>query len=307
MKVWLDTSSLKERHYQKFIQSFPNVLFITDLKRASEAEVAICSPHLVHKEILDQLPHLKWIQLMSAGYDACDLNYVKHRKLMISYAKDVYSIQIAEDVISKILYFNRNLGIYHEQFKSKTWQNITSKRELFGATIGIIGSGSIGDEIAKRLKPFQTRILGYRRSKITSPFYEAIYHEKEGLEKLLTSSDYVILSVPLTEETYHLISKRELSLMKDTAILINIARGKIIDQDALIEALNANLIGGAALDVTDPEPLPKNHPLWDAKNLFITPHNSAIGPKMHERLFNQLSISLNAYLEGITLDNLITL
>lgn len=306
MKVWLDTSSLKERHYQKFVKSFSKIEFITDLTLASEAEIAICSPNLVKKDVLDQLPNLKWIQLMSAGYDACDLNYVKHRNLMISYAKDVYSIQIAEDVVSKILYFNRNLGIYHDQVKSKTWQNITAKRELYGSTIGIVGSGSIGDEIAKRLKPFQTKILGYRRSQMTSPLYDVIYHGKEGLEKLLSLSDYVVLSVPLTDETYHLISKRELSLMKDTAILINIARGKIIDQDALIEALNANMIGGAALDVTDPEPLPKNHPLWEAKNLFITPHNSAIGPKMLERLFDQLTKSLNAYIEGIPLDNLIT-
>ncbi len=307
MKIWLDTWTLKEKHYQELFEKYPEHQFSTVLEDSYDADIVIAMPGFVNKENLDKFKKLKWIQLLTAGYNTIDLALLKEKNILLTYAKDVFSIQIAEDVFSKILYFNRNLGVYHEQLKTKTWEHTPVLHEICHSTVGIIGAGSIGTEIAKRMKAFDAKVIGYRRSRFMSENYDVMYHDRNGLEKLLKTSDYIIVSIPLNPETHHLIGKKEFKLMKPTAVLINVARGEIIDQEALVEALKNKVIRGAGLDVTTPEPLPSTDPLWDAPSLFMTPHNSSASPYVHQRLMDEVSDSLYRYFNYLDLDNKVIL
>jgi len=303
MKIWLDPWTLKTSHIEDITSSFPEVTFSTILEESYDADAIICMPGYARKNHLERFGNLKWIQLMTAGYDACDVSYILDRGILLTYAKDVFSIQIAEDVFSKILYFNRNIGIYHEQMKTGAWQHTPVRYEIAHSTFGMIGAGSIGTEVATRAKAFMAKTIGYKRTPTKPNVYDEIYHDRLGLEHLLKVSDYVIIAIPLNDQTRLMIGQKELSLMKPSALLINVARGDIIDQEALMDALNRKIIRGAGLDVTSPEPLPQDHLLWQTQNTFITPHNSSASPYVHQRLVDEIKESIFRYIKKQPQDN----
>ena len=305
MKIWLDNSTLKDHYVKEISDAFPSHEVITDIKQAKDAVIAIMNPQHVITSYLDQMPNLKFIKLLTAGYNTIDLENVKQRGIEIAYAQDVFSIQIAEDVIAKILTFNRRLPLYYEHMKNQEWKFERIDHELYQQTVGIIGAGSIGREVAIRLKSFGCYIIGYRRTKTEDSNYDELVYDRHGLEELLKRSDYIVLSLPLSDATKHFIGKNEFELMKKEALLINVARGEVIDQNALIHALNHGLIRGAGLDVTTPEPLPNENPLWHAKNVFITPHQASASPKMQERLIREVIQTIHAYVTHKPLTNLI--
>ncbi len=307
MKIWLDKYLLKDHYVSQIEGALSGHEIVTDIKQAYDVVIAITMPQHVTDTYLDQMPNLKFIKLLTAGYNTIDLENIKIRGIEIAYAQDVFSIQIAEDVIAKILTFNRRLPLYIEHMKNQAWEFERIDHELYQKTVGIIGAGSIGKEVAIRLKAFGCHILGYRRTKMEDSNYDELFHDRNGLETLLSSSDYIILSLPLSNATKHFIGENEFKLMKPHALMINVARGEVIDQNALIHALNNGLIRGAGLDVTTPEPLPKDHPLWHAKNVFITPHQASASPKMQERLITEVIQTIQAYVSHKTLTNLIKL
>lgn len=307
MNIWIDPSAIKEKYIQKIVNTFPSEEISTDASDLKDAEVAVIMPGKVNEAFISQMPSLKMVNCLTAGYDRADLSVLKKRGISFTYAKDVFSIQIAEDVIAKILYFNRRLPDYHHAMLNHTWEYKPVSFELFGSTVGIIGAGSIGNEIAKRLKPFQCNMIGYRRSKVKDQHYDEMVYDQKGLEYLLHVSDYVIVSLPLTDKTKHFISYKEFSMMKKNCLIINVARGEIIDQEALIDALNNESIRGAALDVTSPEPLPSDHALWSLKNVFITPHQASSSPYINQRLTDEVIETLKRYIENEKLDNLVEL
>jgi phosphoglycerate dehydrogenase-like enzyme len=307
MKIWIDESTLKENHIAYLKEHLKDHDISIEPSDMKDAEVAVLMPGFIHEAFISQMPSLKFVKCLTAGYDRADLSVLKERNIKFAYAKDVFSIQIAEDVISKILYFNRRLHDYDRLMQKHTWEFKVVNHELYHSTIGIVGAGSIGHEIAKRLKAFECEILGYRRTSVKDACFDHMYHDQKGLEHLLIHSDYVIIALPLNDHTKHFISDREFAMMKKTSLVINIARGEIIDQEALIKALNQGLIRGAALDVTTPEPLPSNHPLWDAKNIFITPHQASSSPFMHQRLIDEVLDTLKHYIAKEPLDNLVEL
>jgi phosphoglycerate dehydrogenase-like enzyme len=154
--------------------------------------------------------------------------------------------------------------------------------ESFNKTIGIIGLGSIGMDIAEKCKKLGMRVVGLKRNPVESEWIDQCY-SNNGLEKLLNESDFVVIATPLTTDTIKMIGEKELKCMKKTAVLINIARGGIVDEEALQRALEEKVIAGAGLDVTDPEPLPQDSPLWDMPNVIITPHIAAHSPYYMDR------------------------
>lgn len=307
MKIWIDDSTLQDSHIDYLRKHLVDHDISTQPSDIKDAEVAVLMPGFINENFISQMPSLKFVKCLTAGYDRADLSVLKKRHIQFAYAKDVFSIQIAEDVISKMLYFNRRLHDYDYLMEQHAWEFKVVSHELFHSTVGIIGAGSIGHEIAKRLKAFECHIMGYRRTPVKDAYFDAIYHDQKGLDYLLSHSDYVIIALPLNHQTRHFISDHEFALMKKTSLIINIARGEIIDQDALIKALNDEKIRGAALDVTTPEPLPSNHPLWDAKNIFITPHQASSSPYMHQRLIDEVLDSLKRYIAKESLDNLVEL
>ncbi len=305
MKVWIETSALNLNHVNQLIQKYHEITFEKEMEKAYDADIIIAMPQFIKSEILDRFHRLKWIQLLTAGFNTIDLEDIKKRGIVITYAKDVFSIQIAEDVFSKILYFNRNLSVFHEQQKEGIWRYQKVSHEIFGSTVGIIGTGSIGTEVAKRMKSFGAQVIGYKRTQAILPDYDQIYYGKQGLDELLKQSDYIIISCPLSKETYHLIDRRAFKLMKKNALIINVARGEIIDQEALIESLFNAEIRGAGLDVTTPEPLPETSRLWTMNNVFITPHNASSSPYVQKRLIQEVDDALDRYIHHLPHDNLI--
>lgn len=303
MKIFLDERAMKLTYYESFIKENPDHIFITDIEDSYDCEVIISLGHLFDKKTLEQYQNLKWIALISAGFDQVDLEYLKKRNIILTNAKDVFSIQIAEDIFSKILFFNRNLAFHYEKQKEKTWKYKSVSHEIYGATVGILGTGSIGSHVAERIKAFKTKVIGYKRTYAHIPFFDQIYTGKQGLYELLKESDYVICALPLNEHTKNLIDAKALSMMKPDALFINVARGEVVNQEALTKALITNQIRGAGLDVTTPEPLPSDHVLWTLEQCFITPHNASASPKIDERIIAEIKDTFKRYINDLPLDN----
>lgn len=174
--------------------------------------------------------------------------------------------------------------------------------EAFGKTLGVVGAGSIGREVAKQAKAFDMKTIGLRRNPQPMPFFDEVLPRTQ-LDDLLSRSDYVVLATPLTPETRHMIGEAQFAKMKPSALFINVARGGVVDQEALIRALQNGVIAGAALDVTDPEPLPADNPLWDMENVIITPHMSADAPILVQIAVDFFCENIKRYRAGERLIN----
>ncbi|XP_077209077.1 putative 2-ketogluconate reductase isoform X3 [Paroedura picta] len=223
-----------------------------------------CRP-VVDRELLKTLPNLKVVATSGVGVDHLDLKLIAGFGVRIANAPWGVRTCTADIGVALLLAAARRL---------------MEGDDVTGATLGIIGMGSIGYQTALRARAFEMKILYHnrnRRKEDEELAVSACYCAK--IEDLLQHSDFVMLVVNLTPQTYKLIGKRELELMKPTATLINISRGSVVDQDALVEALQSSVIKGAALDVTDPEPLPRDHPLLKLRNVIITPH---LGSRTHK-------------------------
>ena len=229
----------------------------------------------IDKALIDQAENLKVISQVAVGVDNIDLEAAAARGIPVGHTPDLLTDATADMAFALILAAARRLGEaidYTRLGKWQTWALTTLLGEdVFGATLGIIGMGRIGQAVAKRATGFDMDILYYNRSR--KPEAEAALGAAYvSLEELLKKSDIISLHVPLNEDTHALIGEQQLDMMKPNAILVNTARGAVIDTDALVEALKSGQIGYAALDVTDPEPLPHTHPLYKLSNAIILPH-----------------------------------
>jgi phosphoglycerate dehydrogenase-like enzyme len=250
--------------------------------------------------------NLKWFHSFSAGMDPVMKSEIANLPIIISSSSGIHSMTIAEHVMGFILAHNRTFKFMFQKQQEHVWAKGMTRMpvEAFGKTIGIIGAGAIGRQIAKRAKAFNMYTIGLRRN----PKPEEVYDEmldSDGLSSLLSRSDYVVVATPLTKETEHLINAQRLAEMKNTALLINIGRGAVVDEAALIEALREKRIGGAALDVFTEEPLPKDSPLWDMENVMITPHMSADAPILAQLAVDFFCESIKIYLAGGKVPNTI--
>ena len=229
-------------------------------------------------DILDENPQIEWVQLPFAGVDA--FSEIIKRPIRFTSAKGSYREPVAEHALALSLALMR---IIPERVRTQTWGRQFAD-SLYDCNVLIFGGGGITEELIKLLTPFRARVTVIRKRPISLEGAVKMLGF-EHLEAELPKSDLVILAAALTPETKHIIDQRKLALMKPTAYLVNIARGPIINTDHLVSALNSEVIAGAAVDVTEPEPLPDGHALWSAKNIIITPH-SADTRKQVVRLFS---------------------
>ena len=230
---------------------------------------------------IEKFTNLRYIQLTSAGFDRVDMDYVKSHGIEIHNARGVYSIPMAEFAVCGVLQIYKQAAFFRENQRNHLWEKHRGLLELAGKNVLIVGCGSVGNECAKRFKAFDCSITGVD----LFPREDNLYSEMLPLDKLdnaLEQADVVILTLPLTEQTRHLIDNRKLSLMKDGATLVNIARGAIIDTKAFLYHIDR--FTGAVLDVFEEEPLNENSPLWSKQNIILTPHNSFVGEGNGERL-----------------------
>ncbi len=296
MVVYVDPRLIGRANYNSLVERYPNIEFVIETNRHKEIEVLFTMPKLVKEMNLIEYPKLKWIQYLMAGYDGVDVELINNSNIIFCNAQDIFSKSIAEDVITKILYFNRNIKYYIQAMKEGRWEPIKEEPELTSSTALILGVGSIGKELAKRLKSFEMTVIGYRNNMILEENFDKIITTNADLNSALKIADYVILALPLADSTLYMFDKDKFELMKETALFINVARGKIVNQNDLYLALLNKNIRGAGLDVFDPEPLPKDHPLWNLDNVYITPHNASSSPYMRERLYQMILMNLDLYL-----------
>lgn len=296
MTIYVNPRLIGRKNFETLEIEFPQVKFVTEINNTKEIEALICMPQVVKKMNMLDYPKLKWIQYLMAGYDGVDLDFLKNQGISFCNAQDIFSKSIAEDVFTKILYFNRHVSYYIESKANKIWEPIREEPELTGSTMLILGVGSIGKEVAKRAKGFEMNVIGYRSRNIQENNFDEIITEESDLNMAIQRADYVVLALPLTEKTKYMFNKSKLEMMKSDAILVNVARGKVVNQKDLIQVLKDKSIRGAALDVTDPEPLPKNNPLWSLDNVYLTPHNASSSPFMRDRLFKMIMMNLNNFL-----------
>ena len=218
--------------------------------------------------------HARWLHTASAGVDHVLTPALKARQnLIVSDSGPAFRICIGEFVLMWMLAVSHRLPDLMAQQEQKKWQWLT-QNELYGQTVGIIGLGPIGQGIAERCKAFGMETIGFRRTNAPVPFVDDVRVGPDGLSFLLTQSDWIIVAAALTGQSKKLLGAEQFRLMKPSAHLINIARGALLDEAALIDVLHENRIAGACLDVFETEPLPQNSPLWAMPHVLIAPHNS---------------------------------
>jgi len=225
--------------------------------------------------IINQAPLLKVISNMAVGTDNIDVKTCTTRGIPVGHTPGVLTDGTADLTLALLLSVSRQLAEANQDARAGKWSSWEPTgwlgRDLKDATVGIIGLGKIGSAVAERLKPFGCKLIFTNRSPL--PGQEINLNARQVvLDELLSTSDFICLHVPLTQETNGMIGKEAFAKMKTSAILINAARGPVVDTDALYEALTSSRILAAGLDVTDPEPLPPDHPLYQLPNCFITPH-----------------------------------
>ena len=244
---------------------------------------------------------LKWLQSWSAGVNSLPLEELSSRNVALTSASGVHSYPISETIFALMLGLTRKIHTYVKNQQSKIWNHAHMGLEMHEKTIGIIGVGAIGKETAKIAKAFGMKVLGVRHSGNREDFVDEMYMTNQ-LEIVLSQCDYVVVTLPLTKETFHLFGSQQFNHMKPSAFFINIGRGEIVVEEALITALQEEKIAGAGLDVFEKEPLNEDSPLWEMENVIITPHTSGSTEHYNQRVIENIFIpNLKKYVDGETL------
>jgi phosphoglycerate dehydrogenase-like enzyme len=250
-------------------------------------------------ELLRKATRLRWVHMFSAGVETALTPELRAGSVILTNSRGAHGIPIAEHVMGMILAHERALPFLWANQARREWKR-PAAREIWGRTIGILGLGGIGREIALRAGAFGLRVLAVRRTAgaQTPPDGVAGLFGPDQLPSFLAELDYLVVAVPLTSATRGMIGRRELAVMKPDALIVNVARGLVIDEEALIAALRAGEIRGALLDVFCREPLPPESPLWDLPNVMISPHSSAVSDRTVDRCMDIFLDNLERFLGG---------
>lgn len=260
------------------------------------AETPVVTGTSIDEALLERADALELFACAYAGTDHLPLDALAERGVAVTTASGVHGPNVAEHVVGSMLVFARRLHEGWRRQRRREWRAYRS-RELADSTVTVVGLGAIGQATAERLAGFGVETLGIRYSpERGGPTDEVLGFEE--LHDALARTEYLALACPLTEETRGLIDTAAFETVPSEAVLINVARGPVVDTDALVAALRSNAIRGAALDVTDPEPLPRDHPLWAFENALITPHSAGHTPRYYDRLADVVATNLERVAES---------
>lgn len=256
----------------------------------------------IDREVFENAPNLKIVSNLAVGFNNIDLQAANEHKVMVTNTPEVLTESTADLTFALLLATARRIVEAEKTVRSGEWKSWTpmgmAGQNVGGATLGIIGMGRIGEAVARRAQGFGMEVLYHNRTRRS--FEDVKYAE---LDELLGKADFVVLLTPLTEETKGMIGARELGLMKETACLINVARGGIVDESALYEALNSNGIWGAGLDVFEQEPVPLDHPLLTLPNVTVLPHIGSATVQTRLAMMAMNAKAIKACLEGERVEN----
>ncbi|AKH98159.1 D-2-hydroxyacid dehydrogenase [Halanaeroarchaeum sulfurireducens] len=288
--------------------------------RLPEYEVAVATTPQEERELLRTVPIATGVQVdpgdldvaenlelfacVYAGTDHLPMEALERNDVSVTNASGVHGPNIAEWVLGAILSFTRRFHLAWRRKERREWRSFPS-RELAGSTVTVVGLGAIGTTIVDRLDPFDVETIGIRYTpEKGGPTDHVLGFEENDVHEAFSRSDYVVLAAPLTDVTEGLVDANALRTVPAHAVLLNVGRGPLVDTDALVDALQTNAIRGAALDVTDPEPLPEDHELWGFDNVLITPHNAGHTPQYFERLADIIAGNLDRIEETGTYEGL---
>ncbi|MEY4509613.1 MAG: hypothetical protein RLZZ450_1735 [Pseudomonadota bacterium] len=297
---------------EKIRAAAPSVSVITKAELAAQPGLLSRAEILFTQHVdagrIAEARNVRWVQTYGAGVEWLLTDAVVARdELRVTNARGIHAQPIAEHVFGMILAFTRRIDGSVLQQQTQAWKpgELTgSLRNLDGKTLGIVGLGAIGRRLAEVGKAFAMRVIGTRTSGAETPSVDRTYGP-DGLHQVIAESDYIVNALPLTAATRHAFDRAALAVARPDAVIINIGRGATIDTAALVEALKANKLGGALLDVTDPEPLPKDHELWRLPNVLITPHYAGAHPGYAEHITTLFLENQSRYLAGDDLVNLV--
>lgn len=304
--VFLDRGSLRAdlrtpgfpHEWRDYDQTLPQQV----VERLRDATIAIVNKVRMHADVLAQLPRLRMIAVAATGTDNVDLEYCRTRGITVSNVRGYASRTVPEHVMMLALALRRSLPAYREDLRKGEWQRAThfallthEMRDLHGSTLGIVGHGTLGRAVERLARAFGMDVLVSEHKGA-----EGVREGRVSFVEALSRSDVLTLHAPLTEETRGLIGKRELETMKPSALLINTARGGLVDEEALVEALKAGVIAGAGVDVLGTEPPRGANPLLDANlpNLVVTPHVAWASREAMQALADQLLDNVEAFVRG---------
>lgn len=302
---------LDEAHRSRLLEYASSAEFRFPEDPGFEAELADAEVMLGNPEpsSLKQAKVLKWLQLGSAGADQYIGSGILPAGAVLTNASGAYGKSIAEYMIGMVISLFLDLPHYRDNQRGELWEVSGKARHIPGTTALAVGVGDIGGEFARRYRALGGHVIGIKRNPSPKPDYLDAQATLDRLNEFLPLADVVALSLPSTPETYHLMNEKRFALMKQGSILVNVGRGTAVDTDALCRALTQGPLAGAALDVTEPEPLPADHPLWKIPTAFLTPHMSGRWESADnfERVFDIIFENLGRYLRGEPLLNLVNL
>lgn len=274
-----------------------------------DADIAVCFS--ISPDVFSRAQKLSWLHFGSDGIDHTWFHGLQVSDVLITHAESITTIPMAESVFGHLLYLNKQYNMVQRFRQSREWmqwQIAARIRILNGQTLGIIGTGQVGSQIAQMAKAFGMRTLGLKRQvsdkNLELPYFDQIF-QRSRLHQLLAVADSVVLVVPATDETKGMIGSLEFKAMKPSAFLINVARGSIVNEAALIHALETKQIAGAAIDVYDTEPLPPSSPLFKIPNLYMTPHTAGNYPGYVDAATVDFAQKLKGFLLGQPLSGII--
>lgn len=301
MKLLLTGAFKYTQEQIEYIKSLGHdVVFVQDERvpiefDISDIEAVVCNGLFLYTPI-EKFKSLKFIQLTSAGLDRVPLDYIKEHNIKIANARGVYSAPMAEFALCGVLQLYKQSRFFYENQKQHKWEKHRGLLELIDKNVLIVGAGNIGSEVAKRFRAFDANVIGVDLFQSDNPNFNEIYPIDE-LDNLLKTADVVVLTLPLTSDNEGFFNNEKFCLMKDSAVFVNIARGKIVNQNDMIEAIEQSKIAGAVLDVFEEEPLEDSSKLWDFDNVIITPHNSFVGDSNNKRMFETIVENLGKFYE----------
>lgn len=293
---------LSELGYEIIIENEKNLVYSDKFK---DVECLIAYDPYKSFDI-SKLTNLKWIQTLSDGINQIPKEKIENDKITITNNKDGYSIPIAEWIVCNVLSLYKNSMQFYRNKENKIWKMDNSLMEIYGHTIGIIGTGTIAIETAKRFKGFGVNLLGLNTNGRDIEYFNECY-SNSNYSEMISQCDVVICLLPITEKTYHFINEDLFSKMKDGVIFVNASRGDVVDENKLIENIKSGKIKAAALDVFENEPLTKENPLWNFDNVIITPHNSWISQHILERRYKLVYENMFRYKKNEKLLNIVNI
>jgi phosphoglycerate dehydrogenase-like enzyme len=293
---------LPDQYFHLLQQDYPQVkwTFCTDLEKLpallKETEILLTF-FQCDRKMIDAAPQLKWIQAISAGVDYMPLDEIGRRGIVLTNGRGIHKIHMAEYAIAAMINLARGFHLMFRNQLQKKWERSVPQQEIHGATVGIIGLGAIGAEIAEKAAFMGMRVIGVKRTPGPVEHVEEV-HAPDDMAAVFQHSDYIINLLPYSKATEKLIDRRFFDQMKPTACFINIGRGRTVNEVDLAEALRSKKIRAMVSDVYYTEPLPPESPLWDLDNVILTPHICGVSPQYMARAMQIIVHNLNVYLSG---------